>query len=406
MPLGAIVVVAVVAIAISSLGLSIGPSWISGWDRGSSSGADAGAGNPPGSTSPVASVPMPAGACNPRTPTPSAVLLPVGAPSGPDPAGTELTASVEVAVLNTSLPVPGITISLPSLVATFPVASGGVLSIYLPATDLRPSGTGWAAPGVEHGALALGTAVVFLGNGSAILSSQKLAVLATAPYGQLYLGLRWQWSLLTPNGVDSSGPWTPLTPDSAWPSSVASEFLPAPWVGATALTPSPVPIGTNFSARLTGDLGGHYFYLELESPVTGKASQLQGFTAAPNASSVLASLPILNDDHYLTPGPYLVHVHDDCGAMLHSISVTAGLAASAQISITTSPAGCGSVSLNGTQYSNGSWATVAPSTTPYALGIGECSGVLPSLQLGGGLYSPSPDQLLVSSNGTLVVTYA
>ncbi|MCI4366182.1 MAG: hypothetical protein L3K08_00345 [Thermoplasmata archaeon] len=346
----------------------------------------------------------PAGPCNPRTPTPSAVLIPDPAPSGTAPNGTSISVTVAVAVLNSSLPPGAINVSVPSLSAGFPTLGGAPRSVYLPPATLVPVGIGWGSAVEERAGVVLAGPVTYPTDALAVLSSEKLAVMADAPYGALFLGVLWTWDERLPNGSVVHGPWSAPTPRSDWPNSLASEFLPAPGVGAQPLTTSPILIGTNFTASLTGAVAGRYFFLELESPVTGHVGQVHGGTAPPGATILTLGLPILNYDHYLDPGPYLVHVHDGCGAMLHSLSVSAVYAPSAQIAISVRPAGCGSVSLNGTSYGDGSSPSVRPSATPFAFSASGCPGT-PRWSLTGGLYFESADLLRVSASGSLTVTF-
>lgn len=341
------------------------------------------------------------------TPTPSSILLPIALPNQSVPAGGSLAATVEFAVVNYSSHQSGLQVSVPSDFATFPTSSGGEVQLYLPPEAFAVTGSGWLVASEQTKAVTEPSGLTFASTGSAVLSTQKIAVLANATYGTMTLEVRWQWSITPSGGSTTPGPWSVPTPKANWPSSTPSEFYPAPYVAITSSNGPSETIGANFSAQLTGIVASRYFFLELESPSTGKVSQDHGQTAASGATKATVTIPILNYDRYLYPGSYLVHIHDACGALLRSVSVTAAYATSASIHVTVQPVSCGKVTFNGNAYGDGSSIATKPSSTPYSFSVPACSGhSFKGWSFTGGLYVYSGSQLLVSASGSMTITYA
>lgn len=341
------------------------------------------------------------------TPTPSSILLPIAPPNQSVPAGGSLGATVEFAIVNYSSHQSGVQISVPSDFATFPTSSGGEVQLYLPPQVFTATGSGWLVASEQTKTVVEPSGVTFATTGSAVLSTQKIAVLANATYGTMTLEVRWQWSITPSGGSTTHGPWSVPTSKANWPSSTPSEFYPAPYVAIASWNGPSETVGTNFSAQLTGIVASRYFFLELESPSTGKVSQDHGQTAASGATKTTVTIPMLNYDRYLYPGSYLVHIHDACGALLRSVSVTAAYASSASIHVTVQPVSCGKITFNGNSYGDGTSIATKPSSTPYAFSVPGCSGhAFKGWSFTGGLYVYSGSQLLVSSSGSMTVTYA
>ncbi|MCI4337259.1 MAG: hypothetical protein L3K17_08760 [Thermoplasmata archaeon] len=340
------------------------------------------------------------------TPTPSSVLVPIAAPTTNLQAGGTLTATFEIAAVSSTGTLSRMTIYLPSVFATFPLSSGSSLQLYVPPHSFSLTGTGWNN-GSTWSKAVVESNVSFLSSGSAGLSTEKLAVMANASYGALTLEIRWHWSLLQPNGSTSVGNWSVPSTSAHWPASTPSEFDPAPFVTLLSTNGPTETIGGNFTADLAGIVGSRYFFLELESSSTGKVDQNHGQTEAAGATTADVTIQVLNYDRFLYPGSYLVHVHDVCGALLLSISVTAVYAATAHVTVEVQPSSCGKVTLNGSAYASGGIASLPPSSTPYSFSIPGCSGrSFSGWGFSGGLYLYSSSQLLVSSSGTITVTYS
>lgn len=334
------------------------------------------------------------------------MLVPTPNPAQSLGPGGTLTAVVEFGATNLSADAVGATVAAPSLFVTFPAASGPTPTIYFGPHTVAATGDGWWDGSIGASSLVEGNGVAFAPGGSAVLSSQKLAMMANASYGALDLEVRWHWSMVQPDGSNATGSWTTPTPTAQWPNSLPSEFEPAPLVSLLATNGPGQTIGENFTASLGGFVSGRAFFLELEYPSTGKVVQSHGETASSGATRTSVTIAMLNFDRYLSPGIYLVHIHDGCGAMLLSLSENASYAASASIAISLSPASCGTVTVDGSAYGSGARFTIRPSSTPYAFARSGCSGYsFYSWQFTGGLYVSSSSQLLVSASGSIAVTY-
>jgi hypothetical protein len=346
-------------------------------------------------------------ACNSvSTPTPSSVLVPVPGPVQSLPTGGTVAATLEYGAVNVSAPALGARVFAPSQFASFPLATGGSVQIYFPPHAFPVTGPGWLNGSVTNRSVVSGTGWSFASGASALLSSQKIAVMANASYGALEIEVRWHWTVTDPNGSVQAGAWSVPTTASHWPTATPSVFDPAPVVSVLSTNGPNQIIGTNFSASLAGFVAARYFFLELEFPSTGKVVQAHGQTSAPNATATTVTIPMLNYNRYLAPGHYLVHVHDGCGAMLLSLPQNASYAASATITVSVSPASCGKVTVNGSSYANGATFSIAPSSSAYSFGLSGCSGhAFRSWHFTGGL-SIASGRLLVSASGGVAIAYS
>jgi hypothetical protein len=347
------------------------------------------------------------GGCNAaKSPTPSALLVPNADVNGSLVPNGQLIVSYEYAVVNYTPSDAQVQIYLPTLMAVFPTAGGTPLETVFSPAVAQPSGAGWQTPAfATRSYLSAGT--VSFGGAPAVLSSQKIAVLSSVPYGEIALEFRWHWILRNPGSSDAVGPWTVPTPNVQWPSALPSIFLPAPYVNIVSTSGSPAYIGSEFTAYLTGAVSGRSFFLELEAASNGLSIQTQNNSVPVGGnSSYPVRILLLNYDGYLFPGAYLVHIHDACGALLRSVPVTLGYASNATITFSISPASCPGVEFNGHNYTNGARAVVVPSANPYPVVIPDCQGAsFLNWTTSGGLHVESSAGILVSSNGTLTVTY-
>ncbi|MCI4321413.1 MAG: hypothetical protein L3K05_03810 [Thermoplasmata archaeon] len=363
---------------------------------------------PPSGDPPVSNSPSPLACNRVTTPTPSSILVPVAGPSRATGRGGSVGATFEFSVANATSRQSGITVEVPSVFAAFPLSGGGSTSIYFgPRSFPLTGGGGWLNGSRSSATLPAPNGLAFAANATALLSSQKIAVLADTPYGSVTLEVRWQWTVTTSNGSTTTGAWSVPTSSSGWPASVPSIFEPAPAITRLWESGPNASIGSNFTARLGGNVSARYFFLELESASTGKVAQDHGLTSSAGASSATVTIVLLNYDRYLYPGNYLVHIHDACGALLMSLPVNASYASSATLTDYLQPATCGPVTFNGVSYANGRSFSVAPASTPYAVTVPSCSGhSFHGWHFSGGLYLSSSNKILVSSSGSFTVVYS
>lgn len=348
------------------------------------------------------------GNCNAiGSPTPSSLLIPTANPSVSLGSGGSLTAGFEVGVVNYSSTNAGTRLILPSVFATFPLSGGSSYQVYLPARTIYVNASGWSSPSLGARTVQPSAGLTFSSSASAVLSTQKIAVMTAENYSAVTMELRWSWTLHQPDGTLVNGTWTTPSRAAHWPSQLPSIFYPAPFASLLSTGGSTVTIGTNFTATLGGMVSARYFFLELEYPGTGKVVQAHGQTAASSATTFVVTILMLNYDHYLSPGTYLVHIHDGCGAMLYSLSEKAVFASSATVRFYVNPSSCGAITFNGSSYASGTSATVVPSTTAYSLAISGCKGhTFQAWGSTGAVHVSSGSGLLVSGSGTFTVKYS
>lgn len=351
--------------------------------------------------------PSSSGPCNPAGPyPPSALRILLPDPTTPLFSGGALSVTYEVEIANFGPSHQGTIVYFPSVFTTFPRASGGSLTLYFSPRHLAVQSGGWSSPGFASQSVAPTGGFAFSSSGHAQLSSQILAVMATASYPNLTLEVRWQWVLTQPDGSSATSGWSTPSPTATSTGGAPSVFYPAPYVSLAALPSRTRTIGSEYSATLGGMFQGRTFFLELEYPGNGSVVQSQAQTAPWGGTSFQVQILLLNYDGFLDPASYLVHIHDDCGALLYSLPVKAYFAPAATMGFVLSPASCGSLIFNGTPHASGSSWTVVPSRSAYSFSLPYCAGhSFVSWTTSGGLHIVSGSALRVSSNGTLSVRY-
>jgi hypothetical protein len=346
-----------------------------------------------------------AAVCNSPTYTsPSSLLITLPDPVGTLGTGGSVTVDYEFAVYHSTVNTTGMIVTLPSAFASFPLTSGTETLDIQPTAVAIPA-SGWASSTSMDHTVKLTSNEAYKVGASATLSTQKLAVMAPANYTKLTLEFRWSWSYTAANGTLGQSGWSVPTSTDHTPAQLRSIFYPAPFVSFLGSGGSTVTIGTNYTATLGGAVNGDYFLLEMEFPSTGKVVQAQAQTAPVGATTFVVYIPMIDYTNSLSPGSYLVHIHDACGAMLYNKSITAVFAAHATVTIEVSPSSC-TAKFNGTSWSNGSAPVVVPSITAYKISVG-CSGhSFTSWSGSGDVHIANGSALLVSASGTWSVIYA
>ncbi|MFI5414113.1 MAG: hypothetical protein ACHQ16_00345 [Candidatus Lutacidiplasmatales archaeon] len=351
------------------------------------------------------------GGCNAvYTPTPSALLQGIAAPAKNETPGGNITATMEFAVVNWTSADSNITVLFPSIFFNFPRASGGNQQLMLSNRSAKLNFSGWSTPSFgQTKPYVFPAGLQFKNNSKAKIDSMKLAVQATADYGQVTLEVRWQWAYQPHPNVTARSPWSTPTTAAHWPTSVPSIFYPAPYT--TLLHPNALngTIGTNWTANLGGDVAGRTFFLEMEDP-SGTVRQDLLQTAPANATNYTVHLILLNYNNFLPTGPYLVHIHDACGAMLWSRTVHAVLAPTASLRFVFNwPSACSgkTVTFNGTAYGNNSVGAITPSNTAYNFTLPFCTGhKFSTWQTTGAIHISGGRSMIVNYNGTWTIWYA
>jgi hypothetical protein len=362
------------------------------------------AGSSPGDEAPTSAAPKAPNVCNaPFYVAVSSLLIPLPNPSTPLAAGGSLAVALEFEVNASRVNTTAVKVTFPSVFVTFPLAVGSTQVYFAPTSSTVPA-SGWShSPGMSR-TISFNTSLTFRQGVSASLSTQKVAVMASANYSQLSLKFHWSWTLRQPNGSSGTSGWSVPNGTDHLPSQLRSIFYPAPFVSFLSSSGAAATIGTNYTATLGGNVAARYFLLEMEHTGSGKVVQAQGQTAPTGATTFSVFIPVLGYTRSLAPGTYLVHVHDACGAMLYNKLIHASFAASVSLSFVVSPTTCG-VKFNGTNRFNGTVLTLAPSITPYSVSVGCVGHTFQSWSGTGGLHVNNGTSLLISAGGTFTVRY-
>jgi|GEM_PF-2958335 len=174
------------------------------------------------------------------------------APTAATAPGTAITA--EYSVQSTGYPgSPGpATITVPSAVVMIPTTDT-LLHLYLAPVNLTLTGNA-SAEATAGPASKFGTALTFNTTGTALLSSQGIALMASWPHAQVPVEFRWRWAMSAPDGSTTEGTW------SAWQSVVPAAlaaFVPDP--------PHTWTLGSPYMTCLTGPLAGRSFSLHVST---------------------------------------------------------------------------------------------------------------------------------------------
>jgi hypothetical protein len=341
-------------------------------------------------------------------PSPSALYIPTSEPTVNLTGGGKIATTMEFAVVNYTSSDIGISLYFPTVYFTFPLSPTGSFSQTLLSQTLRISGSGWTNGSHTNRSVTVAAGLDFVKNGKDRVSTQKVAIQANVPYGNVTLEFRWMWTLTQPNGSVVSSSWTtPTRTYTKGSSTLPSIFFPAQYVQFIRGPGNgqKETIGTEYTAMLGGPVAGKYFFLEMENGA-GTVVQSHGQTIGPNVTTANVTILILNYDQYLAPGPELVHIHDACGAILYNKPIDAVFAPTVTVWFYLQPGFCGPMTFNGIPFANGTSGTVVPSTTPYAFTVPVCKGYsFNDWSSTGGLHISSNDHLLVSYNGTFTVAF-
>jgi hypothetical protein len=269
----------------------------------------------PGSTTTVPT------ACPANASLPSAVFeISTPGPAVSPPVGAEVTVTYEVSVasraLGSSVGIAPVQVQLPEVLATFPQVNGTLFNVYTPAQTLGVTNGLWTPATVHPRAIVDPT--YFAPGGSAVLSTQLLAVMSTAPLSSVQLEVRWSWSIMGPGDLNSSSTWTVPSASGAFP----SVLTPDAYVTLLDHSPAVEAAGASFQAELSGAAALTQFHLKLESASTGATLNIAWFNSSATAGAPFNGSIVLSSGGVpLATGNYLVHVHDACGGILYSLPV-------------------------------------------------------------------------------------
>lgn len=344
--------------------------------------------------------------CNPvHALSPSAVYITVPVPKSSLAANGTIFAQAEFQILNFTSADVGTVLYFPSLFYKFPLAAGGNLTMLLSATSVTIKKSGWSKADLLARSDVEAKGAVFKSGGEASLTSMKLAIMSSALYGNVTVEFKWRWgNTPTAGGGLVYSPWSTPTTQSAG-INLPSIFYPAQYVSFLNSTGSTATIGTAWNATLGGNVAGEYFFLEWEGG-GGKVGQAHGQTAPANATRFNVTIEMLNYVSALTPGLYLIHIHDSCGALLYNKLVKAVYAPQASVQFFTVPGNCGTINFNGTKYANGTVGNFTPSSTPYTFSLTACHGyTFSNWTTTGALHITSGSSIQISNSGTFTVRF-
>jgi PKD repeat protein len=286
----------------------------------------------------------------------SSLLMPLSGPTGSLSAGATLSFTYEFEIVHYSPAVGRLAVYLPRLFASFPLSDGSQLSLSVAPQRMVVANGSWTGAGPGTASRALSSTTNFASGGTAHLSSELIAVMATTTqYEGLNLSFRWSWA--TTEGATHQASWWALnTVEQGCP----SDFWPAPYVDLVRDWGLQAPAGSNFTAAVSGFTSQQYFFLELETP-SGTVVYSHAQTTAPG-NSTAQDVTIAYDCWcgHLSPGAYLVHIHNVMGALLYSISVTVTSRDGLAVTVSGQPAS-GPVPLNVSFL-----ARVTPGAPPYS----------------------------------------
>jgi hypothetical protein len=228
-------------------------------------------------------------------------------PAGPMSFGEELAATYGVMVPAFPSWSPPEYVVVPSALLTFPPSAGGS-QVYLPAENVtirtNASVTVAVGPAVRESARTVPP------NASASLSTQGVAVSASWPTGTYSVEVRWQWTLISPNGGRTSGNW------SAWES-----VAPAQIAGIVGSAPKVLVPGSPFDFCLNGTLQGRSFSLHLSMGANGSQLDLGNATIPDRSTPVFCWNSTISSS--LSPQPAYLHVWeiDNTSFLLYVLKV-------------------------------------------------------------------------------------
>ncbi len=301
----------------------------------------------------------------------TSLLIPNHNPTTSVTVGDHVDVTFEFNVNVTTVSVAGLNVYTPTVFVTMPTVGGSSFPVTFNNHTFTMTGSQWTSLSYDK---LVTSNFSFNPATNATLSSQKLGMMADTPYGTLTLEWRWSWNVTFLNGNYLQGPWTVPTSTNHSGVWLPSIFEPAPYADLVSESPVDDLIGSNYTMYLGGDVAGRSFFFELETQTGVVWAEEWVHDNSTTNATFEANFTLLGGTNYLVPGLYIVHIHDQCIALLYSKRVTLTYPLTATIQIFTSPATCGAVTLNGTVYRNGQSAMVVPSPTPYTFSFNGCNG--------------------------------
>lgn len=260
--------------------------------------------------------------CNPTQTYESALNIPLAGPSSDVAPGGELVVSYQFLISESKVSTADLQVIMPSVFAIFPEANGSNFMVDLSPREIAAAAPGWSNTSWSSWTEDLPQGVDFSPGSTAELTTEGLAVMANAEYGQVTIEFRWDWSVSQPNGGATSSPWSVPT-TSEEPPYLSSEFYPAPQVASVRTSPTSTSAGSVFTDTLTGAVGRTSFRLALEYPNGTEIRSVVVESPLP-VTELNVSIPVMGADGHITPGSYILHIHDVCNAIVQIFFLTVG----------------------------------------------------------------------------------
>jgi hypothetical protein len=256
--------------------------------------------------------------CSVSGKAPAALQISLPVPAKTVPAGSTLAAAFQVEVVNYASGDLGTNLYIPSTWAKFPLNSTSKLSIYFSPRVYNVSGAGWS--NVTEKVITLPSSTTFAkGVGGASLTTMSIAVMAQGGLSNLTVAFQWGWTVNVSGKLTSK--WS-VANTTASHTNLPSIFQPAPYVEVAATSNTTATQGSRFQVELTGAVGSTSFGTAVEYPNgTEIQCNIQKNPRPTNCFVVDVTLSFANWTP-LNSGKYLIHVHDQMGAIVHTISIT------------------------------------------------------------------------------------
>jgi hypothetical protein len=248
---------------------------------------------------------------------PFALKIPLGNPATAIPSGGTLTAQYELQVQNFTTADLGAVVHIPSVTIHFPESPSGNLTFFILAHQVTITGSGWSLP-IGY-ARTMNNSTSFSSHNPAWLSTANLGVTVANGPANLTLEFSWGWI------ANRSGPTTQM---QSTPSATAtlpwypSIFVAPPFVSVLSMSNTTATAGSFFGITLGGAVNSTSFRTVVEDLQGKELHCVIQSNPHSGVSSFTVGIPLTYvDSTPLAPGKYLIHVHDEMGAIVAQIAV-------------------------------------------------------------------------------------
>jgi hypothetical protein len=234
----------------------------------------------------------------------------ISQPSTPVVPGSFLTAQFALSVTTPADQLPSeLAVWVPQVAAVFRLPNAS-LEMFHPAYEVNFSQEGALTTGPTNISTLVKLTGTFNVSTPAVLSSQLVAVMTSAPYGSVAMSATWRWALAAPDGTTSFGPWSP-----------AQGFEPAEYAELTSSGPSSLTPGSTFTVCVTSPEPDREFSLHLETANPYDDFVQVNRTTGPAGTAACWGATVAG---WVTPQVILAHVwdYDQVTLLLYILKVT------------------------------------------------------------------------------------